>query len=44
MPSRTADGSTNPSLIPFVIGVTGHRDLRPDDVPALEAAVRGVFD
>lgn len=35
---------TNPSLIPFVIGVTGHRDLRPDDVPALETAVRKVFD
>ena len=35
---------TNPSLIPFVIGVTGHRDLRPDDVPALETAVRRVFD
>jgi hypothetical protein len=24
--------------------VTGHRDLRPDDVPALEAAVRKVLD
>jgi hypothetical protein len=35
---------TNPSLIPFVIGVTGHRDLRPGDVPALETAVRKVFD
>lgn len=34
----------NPSLVPFVIGVTGHRDLRPDDVPALETAVRAVFD
>jgi hypothetical protein len=27
-----------------VIGATGHRDLRPEDVPALQAAVRGVFD
>ena len=24
--------------------MTGHRDLRPDDVPALETAVRAVFD
>lgn len=44
MPSQTADVNTNPCLIPFVIGVTGHRDLRPDDGPALEAAVRTVFD
>ena len=44
MPSQTADGNTNPSLIPFVIGVTCHRDLRNDDVPALEAAVCSVFD
>jgi hypothetical protein len=35
---------TNPSLIPFAIGVTGHRDLRADDVPALETAVCKVFD
>jgi hypothetical protein len=35
---------TNPSLIPFVIGVTGHRDLRPGDVPALEIAVHKVLD
>jgi hypothetical protein len=27
-------------LVPLIIGVTGHRDLRPQDVPALEAAVR----
>ena len=44
MPSQTADVNTNPCVIPFVIGVTGHRDLRPDDVPALETAVRTVFD
>jgi hypothetical protein len=28
----------------FTVGVTGHRDLRPADVPMLEAAVRAVFD
>lgn len=30
-------------LIPLVIGVTGHRLLRPDDVPRLESAVRDVL-
>ena len=30
--------------LPIVIGVTGHRDLRPPDVPALERCVREVFD
>ena len=29
--------------LPIVIGVTGHRDLRPADVPAIEAKVRAVF-
>lgn len=32
------------SGVPIVVGVTGHRDLRPEDVPHLEAAVRRVFD
>jgi len=27
------------NCIPIVVGVTGHRDLRPEDVPALEQAV-----
>jgi hypothetical protein len=31
-------------LIPLVIGVTGHRDLRAEDTPALEARVHQVFD
>jgi hypothetical protein len=31
-------------LIPLVIGVTGHRDLRPEDVPKLEKAVAEVFE
>ncbi len=30
--------------LPLVLGVTGHRDLRPDDVPSLERAVRAIFD
>ena len=31
-------------LVPLVIGVTGHRDLRPQDVPALERAVLACLD
>jgi hypothetical protein len=30
--------------LPFVIGVTGHRDLRPTDHPKLEEAVRSFFN
>jgi hypothetical protein len=29
--------------LPLVIGVTGHRDLCDQDIPALEAAVDGIF-
>ena len=32
--------ATRAGLIPIVVGVTGHRDLRTDDLPPLEAAVR----
>ena len=28
---------------PLVIGVTGHRDLVPEEVPGIEAAVRKLF-
>jgi hypothetical protein len=30
--------------LPIVVGVTGHVDLRPQDVPALERCVRDAFD
>jgi len=30
--------------IPFVMGVTGHRDLRPNDIPHLEDRVRTVLE
>ena len=30
-------------LVPILVGITGHRNLRPEDLPALEKAVRGVF-
>lgn len=29
--------------MPLVIGITGHRDLRPEDLPGLESALRGVI-
>jgi len=30
--------------LPLVLGITGHRDLRPEDGPALAAGVRGIFE
>jgi hypothetical protein len=33
----------NPSLIPFLIAVTGHRDLRPQDLDLLRQEVRAIF-
>jgi hypothetical protein len=38
------DKESNHSLLPIIIGVTGHRDLRPEDVPQLEAKVREIFE
>ena len=32
-----------PESIPFSIGVTGHRDIRPQDIPALRAEIANVF-
>jgi hypothetical protein len=32
------------NLIPIVLGVTGHRDLREEDVPELEKKVDSIFD
>lgn len=29
--------------LPLVIGVTGHRDLRPDEIPDIQARVRDLF-
>ncbi|HLK55678.1 MAG TPA: hypothetical protein VKU00_03890 [Chthonomonadaceae bacterium] len=29
--------------LPLVLGITGHRDIRPQDRPSLEAALRGIF-
>lgn len=38
-----APRTTRPQA-PLVIGVTGHRDLRPDDLPHLEQKVKQVFE
>src|ERR1700743_2386768 len=32
-----------PNQVPLVIGVTGHRDLKPQDVPLLEKEVRTII-
>jgi len=33
----------SPSLIPFLVAVTGHRDLRPQDLDHLRQEVRAIF-
>lgn len=33
----------NDGRVPIIIGVTGHRDLRPDDIAGLEARVREFY-
>lgn len=45
-PKRPAGPSGPPGgddFLPLVIGVTGHRDLRPEELPALRAALDRVF-
>lgn len=32
------------SAIPIIIGVTGHRDLRPEDAPQLQGQVRAILE
>ena len=42
-----SDVTTPPALgaaRPLVVGVTGHRDLIPEEVPGIEAAVRDLFE
>ncbi len=41
MNNITPNGKYGP--LPLVIGITGHRDLRAEDVPALETKVRDIF-
>ena len=33
-----------PGPLPLIVGVTGHRDLRPEDLHALEGLVRRVIE
>jgi hypothetical protein len=35
--------NTNDAISPFVVGVSGHRDLRADDLPCLRAAVTEIL-
>ncbi|GJJ05098.1 hypothetical protein RugamoR64_56360 [Duganella rhizosphaerae] len=34
---RPADDAPSPYALPFVVAISGHRDLHPDDVPAVAA-------
>ena len=45
MTTSTRQVAQNPvsSAIPIIIGVTGHRDLRAEDIPALEQRVGKIF-
>jgi hypothetical protein len=38
-----AGGVRTPGPLPIVVGVTGHRDLRPEDLPALESIVERIL-
>jgi hypothetical protein len=41
--SAPNSSSLLPGPLPLVLGITGHRDLREEDLPILEARVREVF-
>jgi hypothetical protein len=46
-PDSTADNGRalfDQGLVPLTIGVTGHRDLVPSEIPRIEARVRGLFE
>jgi hypothetical protein len=36
--------NTAHGALPIVVGITGHRDLRPEDIPTLEKLVREILD
>jgi len=44
MTDNTHSAQTFPALLPITFGVTGHRDVHPDDVPELERAVASMFN
>ena len=33
----------NPAPLPLIVAVTGHRDPRPEDIPALQAKAKAFF-
>jgi hypothetical protein len=41
--SEAAPPPVTGAAMPLVVGVTGHRDLVPDEVPDIDAAVRNLF-
>jgi hypothetical protein len=41
---ETVDPVAHTSAIPIIIGVTGHRDLRPADIPHLKDQVRAILN
>jgi hypothetical protein len=41
---KKAKPHTTANFIPLVIGVSGHRDLRPEDLPRLEQVVRELLE
>ncbi len=41
---ETVDPVAHNSAIPIIIGVTGHRDLRPADTPRLKDQVRAILE
>jgi hypothetical protein len=41
--SQAAPPPATGAALPLVIGITGHRDLVPDEVPGIDAAVRALF-
>lgn len=41
--SQHSAHSSSKGTLPIVIGVTGHRDLRPDDIPKLKTVFRGII-
>ena len=42
-PENFAAGSTDPFKIPFLVGIVGHRDLVPEQVPAIRDAIQKVL-
>jgi hypothetical protein len=43
-PQASPPAPTDQDLIPIVLGVVGHRELRDSDVPALSAAIKAVLE